>query len=132
MKNLKDYVKDELAKYILVNCIVLLLISGNLKIDTVHVVDVVDLLGGKMFNAAVTVYIMYIYTFILNSMMSDSFRKTLVWFLSPMPGEIVFEEIGEDSKDKRFTSEKARQIFSEIYSAMEDISDESEDIDFSD
>lgn len=119
MRNLKDYTKDELAKYVLVNCIVLLLISGDLKMDAAQTFNAVDLLGGKLFNVAVIVFIMYIYTFILNSMISDVCRKRLVWFRSPMPGEVIFKEIRESSVDKRFTSEKVRQVFSEIYSEAE-------------
>lgn len=124
MKNLKDYTKDELAKYVLVNCIILLLISGELHIDISQASNAVDILGGKLFVDAVIVFIMYIYTFILNSMISDGCRKKMLWFCSPLPGETVFKEISETSMDKRFTSEKAMQIFSRIYEEIEKIEGE--------
>lgn len=125
MKNLKDYVKDELAKYVLVNCLVLLLISGDLKMDTgtAEVFSAVNILGGKIFSIAVIVFIMYMYTFIFNSMLTDKWRADLLWFFAPMPGEVIFKDIEEKSADARFTSERARQVFSEIYTELEKFDD---------
>lgn len=126
--NIKDYREKELKSFIIGNVLLLIIFSNDFK-TLLYSVDIniklswIGIVSGIITEGMIS-SVIYVFSFILDSSVSEKIKRiiTNLWF--PMPGEIIFYEIREKCKDIRFTSEQAKIKYKEIYKILDDYNNE--------
>lgn len=118
LNNLKDYRENELKQYVIANALVFLLVHGFIDFanaDNIKLVQrIVSLLGTTLLAS-----IIYIFTILVDSVIDDKIKNKIVnLYFMKLPGEYIFTEIKNKNKDIRFTTDKALQKYSHIYSEI--------------
>ena len=118
LNNLKDYRENELKQYVIANALVFLLVHGFIDFANAEniklVQGIVSLLGTTLLAS-----IIYIFTILVDSVIDDKIKNKIVnLYFMKLPGEYIFTEIKNKNKDIRFTTDKALQKYSHIYSKI--------------
>lgn len=123
---MKDYRKEELKTYVIGNILIILMFSGvfekifYLPEDlSVGVTDIVS----KLLGSALLSSIIYIYVFILDSLVPSKLKDFIVYFPCGRPGDKIFEKVREKRIDPRFTQEDATIKYQETYKELDLIFD---------
>jgi hypothetical protein len=116
MRNLKNYRNKELTYYIIANIAVLFLLSDFFHLfqseDNIHITEIIS----NFLNISIIFSIIYIFTFIADSLFSSELKMWLIGGHSP--GEKIFSKIQKGTFDKRFNCEEAQKIYSDIYELL--------------
>ncbi len=120
MNDIKSYREKELKMYILACIFILLCLTKDFSFDTNNVDRVITI--SKTVDTVLASSCLYIFVFIMDSIFSSDFKKKVVTIfgLIKMPGEIIFIEIKDKCRDKRFTREQALVAYEDIYKNLPD------------
>lgn len=111
MNNIKDYRKDELRAYVVGNILVGLYATGLFTPETMN-----DNVWVTMLNSAIVSTFLYIYVYMLDTLIPADWKDTLVYLFTGRPGDKIFTRIKEKDIDNRFTKEQAQVKYADIYS----------------
>lgn len=112
-RNLKKYRGKELKWFLLANIILMLVGSGVLdfsKVESISISDISSLLGITAVSSAI-----YIYTFILDSVLPSRVKVFLVFLWKRQPSYTIFTDMERKFEDDRFKLEDAKKKYSQIY-----------------
>lgn len=112
-RNLKEYRDKELKWFLLANIILMLIESGVLdfgKLDSISISDISSLLGITAVSSAI-----YIYTFILDSILPSRVKVFLVFLWKRQPSCTIFTDMEQKFEDDRFKLEDAKKKYHQIY-----------------
>ncbi len=119
MKDLKDYRNNELKNYVIGNILLLLFLSGSFSNLAELELDNVLALCEIILQSALLSSIIYIYTFIMDSIISGYYKQKIAYlFVGKMPGYTIFEDMKRKINDDRFTKEDILKKYKEIYEKM--------------
>lgn len=117
MNNIKDYRKDELRAYVIGNILVGLYATGLFTPETMN-----DNVWVTMLNSAIVSTFLYIYVYMLDTLIPADWKDTLVYLFTGRPGDKIFTRIKEKDIDNRFTKEQAQVKYADIYSEIHKLS----------
>lgn len=123
---MKEYRKIELKNYVIGNILVIILFSGVLDLIYVHYGNDIVVLNNSaltLLGPALLSPVLYIYVYIVDSMVPSKFKDTFVYFLSGRPGDTVFEEILKPGVDARFTPDDAKEKYKDFYAELNQVID---------
>ncbi len=121
MNNIKDYRKDELRAYVIGNILVALLLHGWVTPEAIKEETLTVLVSSAVISSVI-----YIYVFILDSVVPASWKDNLVYAFIGRPGDTVFTDIRSGDLDARFTKEEAVEKYADVYSEIDSKSTEKE------
>lgn len=111
-KNIKDYREKELKSFIYLN--ILLVLHGigffssiGQSLDENNILDATRLL----FDSSILSAIMYLFIFILDSLIPAVKKDKLIWIITGVPGNTIFIDIKKNNRDVRFTTESALMTY---------------------
>lgn len=116
MNNLKDYREKELKMYIIANIFIMILLNNDfelMKIQENWFYLIVKLTGTTLVSASI-----YIFVYLADSIFSSELKSKLLYFMGHQPGEKIFSTISHSSKDLRFTTERVKSRYKDIYDNM--------------
>lgn len=113
--NIKDYRENELKIFVIANILVVLCLIGTITFDGVieessYMQLIITIINSGLFSS-----IIYAMVIVCDCMISNEIKKIIVFWWSPMPGETVFTDIKDNTKDLRFTTSDVIKAYSEIY-----------------
>lgn len=112
-RNLKEYRDKELKWFLLANIILMLVGSGVLDfggVESISISDISSLFGITAVSSAI-----YIYTFILDSVLPSRVKVFLVFLWKHQPSCTIFTDMEQKFQDDRFKLEDAKKKYSQIY-----------------
>lgn len=120
-KDLKDYREKELRNYVIGNILIILLGTGQIQ-------EIITATGTKnswdaisaFINSGVIATLVYIYVYLIDSLIPGSIKDKLIWVRKGMPGTRVFSEIRKGHEDFRFSKEMALTKYKEVYREIDD------------
>jgi hypothetical protein len=127
--NLKDYREKELKSYVIGNALIIMTLSGifntllSFTESAENANNMLSTFGAELISAGIISSILYIYVFILDAIIPGNWKDTICSLYRPLPGELIFEEIKDKIKDKRFTKEDALQKYANIYEKLNSLSE---------
>lgn len=119
MIDIKDYRNNELKNYVIGNILLLLYFSG--MFDKIFSQDINSNLNiwGTVIESALISSIIYIYVFLLDSMIPGDIKQKIAYFhIGKLPGYTIFTKMKEGEKDDRFTQADVMKKYSQIYTNM--------------
>lgn len=119
MKDLKDYRNNELKNYVIGNILLLLFLSGAfVELKKLGIENIFDLIKSVLESALLS-SVIYIYTFILDSIIPGDYKQKLAYFfVGKMPGYTIFSDMKKKLRDDRFTKESILDKYKKIYEKM--------------
>ena len=104
MNDIKDYRNNELKNYVIGNILLMLLFSGLLeKFFTQEISNNLSI-WGTVIESALLSSIIYIYVFLLDSLIPGNIKQNLAYFhIGKLPGYTIFTDMQIKVKDDRFT-----------------------------
>ena len=112
-RNLKEYRDKELKWFLLAN-ILLMLVGSNIlslgETGNISISDISSILGVTAVSSAI-----YIYTFILDSVIPAQAKVFLVFLWRRQPSCTIFTDMEHKFEDDRFKLEDAKKKYSHIY-----------------
>ena len=119
-KDIKDYRDKELRIFVFGNILLILLGTGFVQ-------SITQLLGednvwkavAGLFDSSILSAVLYIYIFILDSIIPGEFKDKIIWPIRRLPGNWIFMDIKNNNKDERFTTEMALKMYSDLYQQIE-------------
>lgn len=117
MAELKDYRKKEIPMLLLGNILVLLYFckSFDLNFFSDNGLDGIKLIV-SILDSAVLSSILYVFTIILDGIITSNFKEKLVYLcFGKLPGKTIFTEIKTNNKDIRFSYSDLNELHPEIY-----------------
>ena len=125
--NLKDYREKELKNYVIGNALIILVLSGtfdvllnlhglNSDINEALSKIVVELISAGLFSS-----ILYTYVFIFDAIIPGNWKDTICNLWRPLPGEVIFDEMEQRVKDKRFTKDAILKKYADVYERLKDL-----------
>ena len=116
--NIKDYRENELKIFVIANILVVLCLIGTITFDGVieensYMKLIITIINSGLFSS-----IIYAMVIVCDCMISNHIKKIIVFLWSPMPGETIFTDIKDKTKDLRFTTYDVIKAYSEIYDNM--------------
>ena len=123
---MKEYRKEELKYYVIGNILIILLLSDVVKklwgysqgIPENIIENIAKLLGVSLLSS-----IIYIYVFILDSIVPSKLKQFIIFFPFGEPGKTIFQKIRKKNIDSRFTQEDTVVKYSSIYTEQDSIKD---------
>lgn len=112
-RNLKEYRDKELKWFLLANILLMLIGSGILDfgdMESISISDISSLLSVTAVSSAI-----YIYTFILDSLLPSRVKVFLVFLWKRQPSCTIFTDMERKFGDDRFKLEDAKMKYSKIY-----------------
>ncbi len=119
MIDIKDYRNNELKNYVIGNILLVLYFSG--MFDKIFSQDINSNLNiwGIVIESALISSIIYIYVFLLDSMIPGDIKQKIAYFhIGKLPGYTIFTKMKEGEKDDRFTQADVMKKYSQIYTNM--------------
>ena len=119
MIDIKDYRNNELKNYVIGNILLVLYFSG--MFDKIFSQDINSNLNiwGTVIESALISSIIYIYVFLLDSMIPGDIKQKIAYFhIGKLPGYTIFTKMKEGEKDDRFTQADVMKKYSQIYTNM--------------
>lgn len=119
MSDLKDYREKELKNYVIGNVLLILYFTGKIQEmilwDNSNDFDV----WGSIIESVLLSSIIYIYVFILDSLISGEFKFKICYFGSgKQPGYTIFSDMQKEVTDDRFSKEEVLEKYKKIYDEM--------------
>lgn len=117
--NLKDYREKELRWYILANILILLLMQGIFRVDSIDSYFESIKIISKLLRLVTLSTFIFCFILVTESLFPSNLKFTLLYFgVFHLPGETIFTEIKNNPHDKRFTKEQANNKYKDIYDTM--------------
>ncbi len=121
---MKDYRKEELKSYAIGNILFILTLSGVFdSVLSKNIKDLIDV-AHLILESTLLSSILYIYIFIIDSMIPSSLKDKISCFPFNKPGMVVFIKIKSNGilyRDDRFTVNDASKKYEEIYRGIDQI-----------
>ena len=114
MNNIKDYRKDELRAYVIGNILVCMYVYGWFTLETMN-----DNAWIALLNSAIVSTFLYIFVYMLDTLIPADWKDTLVYLITGRPGDTIFTRIKEKDIDSRFTKEQAKAKYADIYTEID-------------
>lgn len=119
MNDLKDYREKELKNYVIGNVLLMLYFTGKIQEmilwDSSHDFDV----WGSIIESVLLSSIIYIYVFIMDSLISGEFKFKICYFGSDkQPGYTIFSDMQKEVTDDRFSQEEVLEKYKKLYDEM--------------
>lgn len=127
MDNIKDYRDKELKSFFIGNILILLMASPKLKYlflsinlteQSDPIVNVVLEILLAIISTGIISSIVFIYLFILDSMVSVKIKTSICNLWRKQPGEVIFDKIAKKNIDKRFIKQDAIKNYASIYEKL--------------
>jgi len=112
-RDLKEYRNKELKWFLFANILLMLVCSDILSFGekgNISILDVSSILGATAISSAI-----YIYTFILDSVLPSKAKVFLVFLWKRQPSCTIFTDMEHKFEDDRFKLEDAKKKYSNIY-----------------
>jgi len=122
MTNLKNYRNKELRYYLIANIAILLLLLDFFNPHQFDNNDQVTTLISTFLNISILSSVIFVLTFTADCIFSSQLKDFLI--IGRLPGETIFTKIKTKNIDKRFSSEDALKIYSNIYDSLPDKKEE--------
>lgn len=125
--DLKVYREKELKNYVIGNTLIILVLSGTLEtllnIAGLYgaIDDVLSKLGVEIISAGILSSILYSYVFILDAIIPGNWKDYICNFGRPLPGEVIFDEMKKNVRDKRFRQEDVLAKYADVYEKIDDL-----------
>lgn len=116
MNNIKEYREKEQKMYIIANIFVLILFS-NIS-DVVSFQDERFDILIKLFDTALLSSIIYIFSFLTDSLFSSGLKMKLLYLTGHLPGETIFSKLKNRNRDLRFSTGQLFEKYKEIYDSL--------------
>lgn len=119
MKDLKDYRSKELLSYVIANILLFLLCTN--MFDMIFDADYVDSFNliSTLFGAAVYGSILFIYVYLIDSLLPGDRKDYIAWFGKyNLPGCRIFVDLKNKERDIRFKKDDAIKKYKNIYDNM--------------
>ncbi|WP_303804695.1 hypothetical protein [Ruminococcus flavefaciens] len=119
---MKEYRKEELRNYVIGNVLFIITLSGIF--DSVfdnNINDITDIIH-LLFESALLSSIIYIYIYIVDSMIPYFIKEKIALFPINKPGSVVFKSIVKKKKgynDDRFTIDEVKDKYKDILKEVE-------------
>lgn len=112
MPSLKEYRNNELKWFLVANVLLMLLSAKyfTLENNASFLQLVVNVTNVAVFSATV-----YVFTFIVDSIIPSNIKTHLIFLWKRKPSETIFTRIKENCKDDRFTKDEALKRYANIY-----------------
>ena len=121
---MKDYRKEELKSYVIGNILFILTLSGVFDpVLSKNIKDLIDV-AHLILESTLLSSILYIYIYIIDSMIPSSLKDKISYFPFNKPGMVVFIKIKSNGilyRDDRFTVDDANRKYEEIYIGIDQI-----------
>lgn len=120
-RNLKEYRDKELKWFLLANILLMLVESNILSFgekESISISDISSILGVTAVSSAI-----YIYTFILDSVIPAQVKVFLVFLWRRQPSCTIFTDMERKLGDDRFKLEDAKKKYRHIYKRIKSESD---------
>lgn len=114
---MKDYRDKELKYYLIGNIIVIMFISLNMNPIVFLKTDYYQLLVTALSSALISAAF-YSFLFVFDSVIPADWKPIISTLKAHMPGETVWTDIKENTKDKRFSHEDINSKYAMIYKNM--------------
>ena len=119
-KDLKDYREKELKTFLFGNVLLVLLGTGFIQ-------NIVEPLGAdnvwkalaELFGSSVCLTIIYIFAFVLDSIIPGRIKERIIWPVCGLPGRRIFTDIRDKNRDDRFILEDALQAYEKVYKEID-------------
>lgn len=72
-----------------------------------------------LLNSAIVSTFLYIFVYMLDTLIPTDWKDTLVYLFTGRPGDTIFSRIKEKDVDSRFTKEQAQAKYSDIYTEID-------------
>lgn len=119
---MKEYRKEELRSYVIGNIIFIITLSGIFDLVlSKSIADLMDVIH-LIFESALLSSILYIYIYIIDSLVPPSLKDKISFFPINKPGRVVFEKIRSNKlgyRDDRFTIDDVKKKYEEIYKEID-------------
>ncbi len=121
--NIKDYREKELKIYVIANIIVILYLSdilnvGELVSENNYMKLIISILNSSLFSG-----IIYSLCIVFDSLIPSKIKDYFVYWWWHKPGETIFSRMYNNKIDDRFTSEDAKEKYSDIFNGLQSIKD---------
>lgn len=118
---MKEYRKKELVAYVVGNALLILMITG--AFDDFYLADSkgVSIIVRVLLESVLPVTVLYTYVLIADSIVPSKIKDAIVYLPCGAPGSRIFSIIRNKKGDKRFSSEEARNQYSDIYKKIDEI-----------
>ena len=119
MNDIKDYRNNELKNYVIGNILLMLLFSGLLeKFFTQEISNNLSI-WGTVIESALLSSIIYIYVFLLDSLIPGNIKQNLAYFhIGKLPGYTIFTDMQIKVKDDRFNKSDVLKKYDQVYHNM--------------
>ncbi len=121
--DLKEYRNKEFKNYVILNIFIILFYSIDFCRLNIEELKVNFEVFQKFFPLILSSSAIYVYVFLIDSLLPDGCKAKFVNLWSDLPGFTVFTNIKKEVKDGRFTKEQAAEKYNDIYEKMDEISD---------
>lgn len=103
------------------NVLAALLVYGVITPETIKSSDMYALLSAVVISSVI-----YVYAFILDTVVPAGWKDSLVYAITGKPGNTIFSDIKEKDMDDRFTREEARKKYKDVYQKIDEASSDKE------
>lgn len=128
--NLKNYREKELKNYVIGNALIILVLSGTfdtlLNLAGLNGItdDAFSKLGAELISGGILISILYTYVFIFDAIIPGTWKDAICNLGKVLPGEVIFDEMKNEVRDKRFTQEEALRKYACVYAKLENLTGE--------
>ena len=124
--DLKEYRNKEFKNYVILNiCIILFYSIDFCKLNIEELKVNFDVFQ-KFFPLILSSSAIYVYVFLIDSLLPDGYKAKIVNLWSDLPGFTVFTNMKKEVKDGRFTKEQVLEKYNNVYERMDKLSDSEE------
>lgn len=119
MNNIKEYREKELKNFVIGNILLVILLSETLELEMLKNDSTVITSLVNLFPFAIISAIVYIFTFLLDSLISSDTKQKIAYLgLGKLPGFSIFTDIRDKQNDKRLNNNMAINKYKNIYDNM--------------
>lgn len=121
--DLKEYRNKEFKNYVILNICIILFYSIDFCKLNIEELKVNFEVFQKFFPLILSSSAIYVYVFLIDSLLPDGYKAKIVTLWSDLPGFTVFTNMKKEVKDGRFTKEQVLEKYNNIYERMDKIND---------
>lgn len=120
MESLKNYRNNELKWFLVANVLFMVLTSKSFEVEDGDLLNQLIVNIGKIISVSIFSTTVYIFTFIIDSIIPSNLKVFLVFLWKKKPSATIFTQIQNNCKDDRFNVEEAKDKYKNIYSKIEE------------